>query len=89
MTIQLDKISRDTIGRFVLKLCISALIASMGDLGYILGTSWWLALYALVTAAIALLMRQRFPTKSFNHWDEAWWLIAVSQGLRIVHKTIA
>lgn len=88
MIAQLDEISRATIGRFALKICVSILIAPFLKAGYVVGTAWWLAIYAICTAAIALLLRQRFPTNSFNHWDEALWLMAVSMALRIVHKAL-
>jgi hypothetical protein len=84
MIVQLDQVSRQTVGRFTLKLCISVLIASYGKTGYA-GTSGWLGLYAIF-AAVAALMLGNGSDKSFNHWDEAWWLVAASLGIRIVHK---
>jgi hypothetical protein len=87
MIVQLDQVSRQTIGRFILKLCISVLIASHGKSGYA-GTSGWLGLYAAFAAVVAMMLGQRFPTKSFNHWDEAWWLVAASLGIRIIHKAL-
>jgi len=88
MIVQLDQVSRQTVGRFILKLCISALIASYGKTGYA-GTSGWLGLYAIFAAVAALILGQQFPTKSFNHWDEAWWLMAASLGIRMIHKALS
>ena len=84
--VQLDQAARETIRRFALKLCMTALIASLGKTSYLLAGSGWLALYALVTAVMALLLRQEFLTKSFNHWDEATWLITGSLGLWAAYK---
>lgn len=84
--LQLDQTSRLTIGRFGLKLGISGVIASIGTTSYALAVSSWLALYAIVTVVMALLLGQGFLTRSFNHWDEASWLTTVSLGLWAVYK---
>jgi len=85
MIVQMDQVSRQSVGRFVLKLCISVLIASHGKTGYA-GTSTWLGLYAAFAAMVAMLLGQRLPTKSFNHWDEALWLVAAALGMRAIQK---
>ncbi|MFI0847069.1 hypothetical protein [Mesorhizobium sp. IMUNJ 23232] len=64
-------------------------IGTLGKSGYIVTTSAWLALYAVCAAIFAMIAGERFPTKSFNHWDEALWFIALSAGLRIVHKALS
>lgn len=86
MVLSLDRISRDTLGRFGLKILFSLLIAGMAKTGYVLAASGWLALYAMFTAVLALMFRQRIPTPSFNHWDEAMWLATLSMGLRLIHR---
>ena len=86
MLITLDRTSRDTLGRFALKLLLAVLIAGMGKTGLLIATSGWLALYATFTAVLAVMFRQRIPTPSFNHWDEALWLSTLSMGLRLIHR---
>ena len=86
MLITLDQTSRDMLGRFGLKVLLAVLIAEMGKTGYLIATSGWLALYATFTAVLAILFRQRIPTPSFNHWDEAMWLSTLSMGLRLIHR---
>ncbi|UVK38812.1 hypothetical protein LHFGNBLO_000100 [Mesorhizobium sp. AR10] len=61
------------------------LIASLGKAGYA-GTSTWLGLYAVFAAVVAVILGQRFPTKSFNHWDEALWLVAAALGIQVIQK---
>ena len=87
MIVQLDQVSRQTVGRFTLKLCLSVLIAPYGK-DWIRRHLGWLGLYAIFAAVVALMLGQRFPTKSFNHWDEAWWLVAASLGIRMIHKAM-
>jgi len=87
MPIGLDQTSRDTLGRFALKVLIAVLIAGIGKTGMLIATSGWLTLYATFTAVLAVMFRQRIPTPSFNHWDEALWLSTLSMGLRLIHRT--
>lgn len=89
MSNQLDQESRATIGRFGLKLVISVTLGSFGEVGPTIGTDGWLALYTLVSAAIALMKGDRFPTRGFNHWDEALWLAGASAGVHILLKALA
>lgn len=89
MSNQLDQESRATIGRFGLKLVISVILGSLGEVGRTIGTDGWLALYALFSGAIALMRRDRFPTRGFNHWDEALWLVAASAGVHVLLKAFA
>ena len=84
----LDQTSRDTLGRFVLKVVIAVLIAGIGQTGLLIATSGWLSLYATFTAVLAIAFRQRIPAPSFNHWDEAIWLSTLSMGLRLIHRTL-
>lgn len=86
MTAQLDETARDTIFRFGLKLGLSALIASTSKTSFILSASGWIALYSIVTVAVAILRNQPLLEKSFNHWDEATWLTTVSLGLWVFYK---
>ena len=89
MSVQLDEVSRATVGRFGLKLCISVFIAAMGKTNFIMAASGWLALYAIFTSVIAIAFRERFPADYFSHWDEALWLITVSVGIQLAHQVLA
>lgn len=84
----LDQISRNTVSRFGVKLFVSAIIALVGKTVYIEALVKWLLLYAILTALIAMVFKQRFPTYSFNHWDEALWLSAAALGLRFAVKVM-
>lgn len=86
MMVRLDLISRATVGRFGLKLCIAALIAALSQTAYLLTLSGWLALYAIVTVVVAMLLREPFSRQSLNHWDEATWLTTASLGLWALYK---
>ena len=88
MITSLDQISRNTVGRFGVKLFVSAIISLVGKAVYINVLVKWLLLYAILTALIALMFKQRFPTYSFNHWDEALWLATAALGLRFVAKVM-
>jgi hypothetical protein len=88
MHIQLDQGSRVTIGRFGLKLCVALFIGTMGKTGYVVTTAAWLSIYSICAAVFAMIAGERFPTKSFNHWDEALWFVALSLGLRLLHKVL-
>ena len=74
----LDEESRETIGRFAIKACISAVLGSLGEIGRFVGTDGWLALYALFCGVYAWRRGDRFPGDSFNYWDEACWPIGAS-----------
>ena len=78
---KLDKISRATITRFVLKLAISFLIARLVEGDYAVLVSSWLAFYALFAAITALMFKQKVADSSFNGWDEASWLIFIAAGI--------
>lgn len=86
MAAQLDETARETIRRFALKLSLTALIAPFGTTSYVLAASGWLALYAIVTVVMALLLGQQFQRASLNHWDEAMWLTTGSLGLWAAYK---
>ncbi len=89
MSSQLDQESRATIGRFGIKLAISILLGWYGEIGRTVGADGWLALYTLFSAAIALMKGERFPTRGFNHWDEALWLAGASAGVHVLLKALA
>ncbi|MBB3810106.1 hypothetical protein [Pseudochelatococcus contaminans] len=89
MSNQLDQKSRATVGRFGLKLVISVILGSFSEVGRTVGPDGWLALSALLSAAIALFKRDRFPTRGFNYWDEALWLVAASAGLHVLLREFA
>jgi hypothetical protein len=86
MMVHLDATARETIRRFGLKVGLTALVASLGTTSYVLAASGWMALYAIVTAVMALLLGQQFQARSLNHWDEAMWLTTGSLGLWAVYK---
>lgn len=73
---RLDGTSRNTIGRFGLKLVFAFIFAALSRQDFCVGTSLWLSLYAVSTCAIGLLTRDRLLRYSFGHWDEALWLAA-------------
>jgi len=81
--------SRAAIARFFTKVFVSIVLASLSKAGYVFGLSIWLTLHAVITALLALLSRESFEPKSFNHWDEALWLTAGSTGVLLVQKGLA
>ena len=85
---RLDHESRFTIGRFFLKLTVSALLSSFGrnGLGVHFSMSLWLTIYALVALTFALWRRERFRTDGFNHWNEALWLTTSGLALMMFFK---
>lgn len=86
MAIELDSVSRATVGRFVVKVNLSLLIALFSKSSLLLSASRCLQLYALLMAAIAVLTRQRYSPDSFNHWSEALWLAFVAAGLQLLQR---
>lgn len=86
---RLDKESRATIWRFIIKLVVSLILGTLGEIGRTVGADGWLALYALWSGAVALMKGQRFPSNGFNYWDEALWLVAASAGLAVYLRLIA
>ena len=72
MLITLDRTSRDTLGRFALKLLLAVLIAGMGKTGLLIATSGWLALYATFTAVLAIAFRQSLSHMSRDKPDDEW-----------------
>jgi hypothetical protein len=86
MAIQLDQTSRTTVSRFVLKCNLSFAIALFTRVGVLAATSHCLQLYAVLTALIAVLSRQRYSARSFNHWSEALWLGFVAAGLQLLSR---
>lgn len=89
MIARLDQTSRVTVLRFGMKVMLSMLLALVDAAGYLLGLSLWLALYAICNIIIAVYAGQRFPTKSFNHWDEVLWLSTSAMGLQLVERVLA
>lgn len=88
MSVQLDRSSREAIGRFVVKFCVSVLLASWAVLENTIGIAGWLGLFAVLTAAYALMRGERFPQKNFNHWDESLWLLAACLVFRLLDKAL-
>jgi hypothetical protein len=86
---RLDKTSKTTIGRFLLKLVIGLVIARMVDGNYLALVSRWLSFYALFAAASAFLRRQPVSAQSFTGWDEALWLVFIASALDIVAPPLA
>ena len=70
------------------KLWVSAFLASLDKAPHLPSAAKWLMIYAACSVVLALLLRQRFPAKSFTHWDEALWLAFVSLGLRQIAKAM-
>lgn len=89
MTNQLDDESCATIGRFVIKACMSFILGSIGQIGRTVGADGWLALYALVCGVVAIRRRDRFPTRGFNYGDEALWLTAAAAGAHVFLRVLA
>jgi hypothetical protein len=81
---RLDDHSRRTVGRFVLKLAMSALLAAYSKPDYVLAMTTWVGLYAVLTSAFALILKERFVREAFNHWDEALWLTFVALSLTVL-----
>jgi hypothetical protein len=90
MDSRLDQESRHTIGRFFLKLAVSAILSSAGksSTGIHLSAPVWLAIYALLAIAFALGRREKFRADGFNHWNEALWLMTSGIGLRVFLKLL-
>ena len=88
MAVSLDDVSRLTLRRFGIKLWVSAFLASLNKAPHLPSAAKWLMVYAVCSVVMALLLKQRFPAKSFTHWDEALWLAFVSLGLRQIAKAM-
>ena len=94
MSYRLDEQSKETLGRFAIKIVISIVLGSFGQIGRAVGTDGWFALYAAFSVLYAILRGDRVPlrdasTRSFNHWDEALWLITAAAGTHILMKALA
>lgn len=83
-SIELDEISRATVGRFVWKCYIALAIAIFARLNILETTAKCLLLYAALMILIASFTRQRYYASSFNHWSEALWLAFVAAGLHLL-----
>ncbi len=88
MAVSLDDVSRLTLRRFGFKLWATGLLASLDKAPHLLSAAKWLMIYAVCTVVIALCVKQRFPAKSFTHWDEALWLAFFSLGIRQITKAM-
>lgn len=88
MAERLDLPSKQTIGRFVLKLAISfvAAILLTGERTYLEGVAAWLAFYGLMAMVGGLLVKEAFGARSFNYWDEAAWLVLAASLVHIVNQ---
>lgn len=78
MPVKLDDDSKTVIGRFLLKVGISLVLASLGELGRAVGLEGWLALYGLACALYAVGRGDKIWARRFTYWDEALWLVAAS-----------
>lgn len=83
-SIELDEVSRATVGRFIWKCYISFAIALIAKSNYLASVSKCLVLYAALMVLMASLSRQRYSSGSFNHWSEALWLAFVASGLHLL-----
>jgi hypothetical protein len=83
-SIELDRISKATISRFIWKCNIAFVISLFSKSHYLISASRCLILYAFLMVAVAALARQRFYAPSFNHWSEALWLGFVAAGLNLL-----
>ncbi len=83
---RLDRQSWEAIYRSSLKVLASYALAAWSIFGTIIGMPTCLAVFAAWSAITALRRREKFLSSSFNHWDEALWLVAVAVGLPIIHK---
>ncbi len=82
--VELDAISRATIGRFVWKCYIAFAIALFARSSVLETVSECLILYAALMVMVASFTRQRYLAGSFNHWSEALWLAFVAAGLHLL-----
>ena len=85
MAIEIDNVSRVTLGRFALKFNLALLIPYYMKTNYFQSASSCLALYAFWVGVIAMLTRQRFLAHSFNHWSEALWLAFTASGFYLAY----
>jgi len=86
MAQHLNRVSRATIVRFTVKICVSMLLAALSKGGFFLAASAWLILYAAFTGILAVLLKERIEKESFNHLDEMLWLAATSQAFEMAHR---
>ncbi len=87
---KLDPTSRRTIGRFILKLIISLLIAQLLTSGqsYPEAVSAWLAFYALFAMFGGLLIKGAIVARSLNAWDEASWLLLIAGLMHLIGRAV-
>lgn len=78
MPVKLDDESKTVIARFLLKVGISLVLASLGEMGRTVGLEGWLALYGLACAIYAIGRGDKIWARRFTYWDEAVWLVAAS-----------
>ncbi|MBN9083903.1 MAG: hypothetical protein J0I16_20530 [Rhizobiales bacterium] len=84
MMTDLDHLSKATIGRFFLKIGISALLALIAHAeNYPKSMALWVGLYSFFAVVYALKDGQKFSSHHFNYWDEALWLALSALALRI------
>jgi hypothetical protein len=84
----LDDQSRATIGRFIIKLTVSALLAAYGKADYVPAMAAWISIYAVLTSVVALILKERFVRESFNHWDETLWLVFLTLALTVLSSLL-
>lgn len=86
----LDHLSKATIGRFFLKISISALLALIGHAeNYPRSMAVWVGLYSFFAIVYALKDGQRFLSHHFNYWDEALWLALSALALKMASGLMA
>lgn len=78
MPVKLDDESKIVIARFLLKVGISIVLASLGEIGRRVGLEGWLALYGLACGLYAIGRGDKIWARRFTYWDEALWLVAAS-----------
>lgn len=83
-SIELDDISRATVGRFIWKCYIALAIALFARSNTLETASKCLLLYAALMMMVASFKGQRYYAGSFNHWSEALWLAFVAAGLHLL-----
>ena len=83
MAFELDQTSRATLARFGIKCSLSFVIALFAKSSFLFSASACLELFAILTALIAVCLRQRYSPTSFNHWSAALWLLFLASGLKL------
>lgn len=86
MAFEIDPVSRATFRRFALKFNLALLIPYFMKASYLISVSRCLELYAIWMAMIAVILKERFASKSLNHWSETLWLSFAAAGFHLAYK---